>query len=256
MRLYYLTRDIFWFITAIVIVFVLLIAPARAANEASLTIQFGQAATGTNTIGKSFPLLIDIVAGANPIRGGSLTCSQNGTSLSASSISRLPNTVLIGAGQSFKSEQYYRTVAVGTTSVSCVFKGTDTVTGLPFTITSNTVSLDVSGEARLVFEVSANLQNTITTGQDVYLTAVYTNRGSSTLTNISVFCGPGNLGFLIQLNQQTRTTLPPGQSGFAQFVAPHVLAGAYLSCGIVATDSSTGETIVLNSPFIRYTLVA
>ena len=240
----------------LVVLLAVQIWPANAADEASLNIHFGPEASGTNTIGKSYPLLIDIVADANPIRGGSLQCFQAGSSLSASSISRLPNTVLIGANQTFKSEQYYRAVAAGETSVYCVFKGTDTVTGLPFTVTSSPVSLVVSSESRLYFSVSNPLQNYITTGQDAYITVVYGNRGNSTLTNIYVACGPGNRGFLLQLKRQTRTSLPPGQSGFAEFVAPHALAGAFLSCGIVATDSSTGETISLASPFIRFNLVA
>jgi hypothetical protein len=227
--------------------------PARANDSPSFNIYFGPEVWGTITIGRSFPLSIDIVAGANPIRGISLQCSQEGTALSAQSISRLPNTVLIGAHQTFHTEQYYRAVAAGTTSVSCVFKGTDTVTGLPFTMSSSTTSLDVSGETRLYFDVSGT-QFYVATGEDARLMVVYANRGSSLLTNINVSCGPGNRGFLIDLKRQTRTSLPPGQSGFAEFVAPDVLSGALLSCFISATDSSTGELIALQSGAVRFTL--
>jgi hypothetical protein len=235
-------------------VFAVQLLPARAQDAASLTISFGLETTGTNTIGKSYPLSINIMAGANPVRGGSLQCFQNGTVLSASSISRLPNSVLIGANQAFKTEQYYRTVAAGTSSVYCVFNGTDTVTGLPFSVTSNTVSLTVSGEKRLNFSVQAASENFVSMGQDVYFNVVYSNRGTTTLTNINVVCSPGNRGFQLGLKQQNYTTLTPGQSGYAQFFAPHVLAGAYFTCGITAVDSSTGEVINLQSAPIRYTL--
>lgn len=240
-------------LSALLIIFAVYLLPARAAAAPSFIASWGPETWGTITLGRSFPLLINITAGDNPIRGVSLQCSQAGTSLSASSISRLPNTVLIGAHQTFRTEQYYRAVSAGATSVSCVFKGTDTVTGLPFTLTHTSLSLNVSAENRLYFDVSGT-QFYVATGEDARLMVVYANRGSSTLTNINVSCGPGNRGFIIQLYRQTRTSLPPGQSGFAEFVAPDVLSGALLSCFISAHDSSTGELISLQSGAVRFNL--
>jgi hypothetical protein len=232
--------------------------PARAQHPtASLSITFGSQSFATTTIGQSFPLNINIFVGANPIRGTSLQCFQDGTSLSASSISRLPDTVLIGANQSFSTQQYYRAVSAGTTNVYCIFKGVDTVTGFPVTITSAPASITVSGETRLYLSTSS-AQKRATVGQAIFVTLVYGNRGKNTLTNVRVDClYSGGRGIGLISSRQTQTTLPSGQSGFAEYRLQGFIQGAsgLFLCSVTATDSVTGEVILLNALPISINIV-
>lgn len=231
------------------VLFAVQLLPARAADPAAyISISFGNQTFSTTTIGNSFPLDISLSAGANPIRGGSLQCYQSGSSLSASSISRSPNTVLIGAGQGFRTEQYYRAVAAGTTSVYCVFQGTDTVTGLPFSVTSSTVGIDVSGESRLVVQAYSST-NSAAVGESISLKVLFNNRGLHTLNNIEVVCGQLGRGIAFISATQTRYSLPAGQSGYADYKLQGMFSGAsgLFLCSVSATDSVTNEVITLNA---------
>ena len=245
------------------LIFMLLFAaqilPVYAQDPAAyISIRFGNHQTsGTMTIGRSFPLYIDISTGANPVRATSLQCFQNGTSLSASSISRLPNSSIITPGQPFYSEQYYRSVSAGTTTVYCVFKGTDTVNGQPFTVTSNREGITVSGEQRLYVD-AYSATRTATVGQAIFFTVIYGNRGRNTLTNVQVSCmmfAGRPIAFVS--SRQTQTTLPSGQSGFAEYRFEGLArraAGVFL-CTVTTTDSVTGEIIILNTPAVPIEIV-
>jgi hypothetical protein len=242
------------------LIFALTGIPARAADSLlTIGIDFGYDQFGIGAykefdavpLGKSFRLNISLYnLGPNPIRIDSLKCSQTGSSLSASSISRLPNTVVLAPNTYFQTEQYYRTISPGLSEVTCLVTGTDTVTHTSLSAEPIRIaSLMVSGETRLYFNVSSATHNIAPVGQKIYIMAVYGNRGPTTLTNVTVECGPGNHGFSIRLNRQTQTTLPPGQSGFAEFVAVAGLpgAGAVIKCSITADDSATGAKIGLSS---------
>lgn len=228
--------------------FAVQLLPARAQDSAFISISFGNQVFSTTTIGKSFPLDISIAAGANPIRGGSLQCTQTGTSLSASSISRLPNTVLISANQGFRTEQYYRGVSAGTTSVSCIFQGTDTVTGQLFSVTSNTESITVSSEQRLVVEAYSSTNNAAV-GEAIYLRVLFNNRGPNTFNNVEVTCSQLGSGIAFISATQSQYTLPSGQSGVATYKLQGAFSGAsgLFLCSVSATDSVTGEVITLNA---------
>lgn len=250
------------------LVFALQGIPAQAADS-SLSIQadFGYDQFGAGPykefdsvpLGKTYRLAIRIFNnGPNPIRLGSLTCLQQGSALSASSISRLPNTVVLAPNTYFVTEQLYRTVAPGLSEITCAISGVDTATQA--SLSSATVApgkLMVSGETRLYFNVSSATQNTATVGQKIYIMAVYGNRGPGTMTNVTVNCGPGNHGFSIQLNRQTTTTLAPGQSGFAEFVAVGGLVGggALIKCSISADDSYAHLRNSLSATPLLFTIV-
>ena len=71
-------------------------------------------------LGETFRLSIFFVNnGPNPVRVNSLKCLQQGTSLSASSISRLPNSIVFAPNQTFITEQFYRTVSPGISKITC-----------------------------------------------------------------------------------------------------------------------------------------
>jgi hypothetical protein len=242
------------------LIFALSGIPTQAADSSlSISIDFGydQFQAGNYKefdavpLGKTFHLAIHIYnSGPNPIRIDSLKCLHSGTSVSASSISRLPDSVVLAPGAVFTTEQLYRTVAPGLSEVVCGVSGIDTVTHTALSaVNAQLAKLMVSGETRLYFNVSSATHNIAPVGQKIYIMAVYGNRGPTTLTNVTVECGPGNHGFSIGLNRQTQTTLPPGQSGFAEFVAVAGLpgAGALIKCSITADDSSTGVRIGLSS---------
>lgn len=176
--------------------------------------------------------------GPHSIQATSLQCTQQGTSLSASSISRLPNTVVFAPGQDFRTEQFYRAMSEGTTSVQCVLKGIDLVTGVSFMASSSQATVYVSGDTRLYVNAYSASQ-TATPGQTIFLTVIYGNRGISVLTDIEVDCGPANRSMSITGKRQTQTTLRPGESGFVEYRLLANLAGGggFFRCNVSAIDS-------------------
>lgn len=249
MQIYSLSKRFFSVSMLLMMLFAAQIMPAYAADPAAyISVGFGSETFGTIVIGRSLPLYISISIGPNPVRATSLQCFQNGTSLNASSISRLPNTILFAPNAGFNTEQYYRAVSAGATSVHCVFKGTDTVTGIPFTVTSLSADLVVSGEQRLYVDAYSGTQ-TAPVGELISLMVIYGNRGRNTLTNVQVSCSQLGRGIAFVGFHQTQTTVPSGQSGFAQYRLQGFFQGAtgLFICGVAATDSITGELIVLNT---------
>jgi len=212
----------------------------------SLSISFGYDQFGSNAkLYDSTPLgatpRLSIYFGntsPHSIQATSLQCTQQGASLSASSISRLPNTVVFAPGQDFWSEQYYRAVAPGTTGVQCVLKWVDLVTHESFMASSSVATVYVSGDTRLYANAYSATQ-TATPGQSIFLTVIYGNRGVSVLTDIDVDCGPANRSISIAGKRQTMTTLRPGESGFVEYrlLANLSGGGGFFRCNVTAIDS-------------------
>jgi hypothetical protein len=123
--------------------------------------------------------------------------------------------------------------------VTCLVLGTDTVTHASLSAEPIRPGvLKVSGITRMYFNVTSDTYDTAHVGQRFTVMAVYGNRGNTTITNIGVICGQSNHGFSVALKRQTRTSLPPGQSGFAEFVAVGGLvgAGSFIRCSLTAVD--------------------
>jgi hypothetical protein len=196
------------------------------------------------TIGKTIRLYIAISnPGPNTLKATSLQCTQQGTSLSASSISRLPDR--IAPNTTFESEQYYRAASGGRTTVICTLKATDTVTGEQITASSPANIVDVSPETRLYIE-AYSASRVATVGQTVFLTAVYGNRGRTAFTNVQISCPEQGRSLEFVSSRQTQTNLPPGQSGFIEYRLLAVRPGVgYYQCSVTATDASTGNLVTL-----------
>jgi hypothetical protein len=238
----------------IILGFAMQALPAHTA-DIEITIGTGFNEMGPVPIGRTYRMYIEIVNySPNPIRANTFTCVSQGTSLSASSISRLPNTVVIGVNETFYSEQYYRAVSPGTTTVICTLTGTDMVTGLPFTKVSSPIysSLEVMADPGLSFE-AYTATHVATVGQEVYITGVYHNHGKTTFTNIQFQCFEG-LSLRLLSSRQNQPTVQPGQSGFVElrYMVYQGSTGSFL-CSLTATDSSTQKQITLLSPFIPFT---
>jgi hypothetical protein len=235
------------------VLFAVHLMPAHAVDSTSISVNFGNLNFGTVTIGMSFPLYIHITAGPNPVRATSLQCFQKGTSLSASSISHLPNSSVI---TEFSTVQYYRAASAGSTAVRCDFNGIDTVTGEAVFATSNIDVVNVSGETRF-YATAYSATKTATVGQAIFLTVKYGNRGKNTLTDAYVSCTQLGHGIAFVSSRQTQTTLPSGQSGFAEYRLEGLFHGAsgFFLCSAYATDSGTGETITILTQGISINII-
>ena len=183
-------------------------------------------------------------SGPNSIRATSLQCNQNGTSLRASSISRLPNSMVFAPGASFQTEQIYQAVSAGTTFINCTLKYTDLATGTNLVNTSTSTFLNINDEPTLYVRAASSSQ-TATVGQAIFLQVLYGNHGKGTLTNIQVACGELGRGVAFVSQRQNMTTLRSIESGFAEIRMVGLFPGAsaLVLCQVGATDSSTNETI-------------
>jgi len=228
---------------------VLLIAPAAFAQAAdvSVSIAFDQSQA---TIGRTPKLSITISnLGQNPIRSTRLRCLAQGTSLSASSISRLPG--IIAANSRFDTEQYYRAASPGITTVTCTLDAVDAVTGEVISITSPPQTVEVLSETRLYFNASSATR-VATVGQAVFVMANYGNRGGTTFTNVQVSCVELGRSLEFVSSRQTLTTLRPGQSGFVEYRLQAVRPGsAPIACSITATDTGTNMQVTLPAPTVN-----
>lgn len=226
--------------------FLLQVSPALAADPI-LSDGFDQYVM---TIGRTPKLSISISnPGPNAIRSTGLRCTSQGTSITASSISRLPG--LIAPNTRFETEQYYRAVAPGFTDVTCTFTATDMVTGAAISVTSPVQRVEVLSETRLYFNASSATR-VATVGQTIFLMANYGNRATTTFSNVQVSCVELGRSLIFTGFRQTQTTLPPGQSGFAEYRLEAVRPGpAPIACTVTALDTSTNTSVTLPAPTVN-----
>jgi hypothetical protein len=194
------------------------------------------------TLGRTIKLSILIVNNSDHlIRANSFNCTQHvGESFRVESVSRLPGT--ISPHSNFASEQYYHAVEPGASEVECALTATDTVTGEQFTRTSTTNMPVVIDERRLVVTGYSDTQR-ITMGQTAHITIVYTNRGTSNLTNITASCPQLGRGIAIDSMRQNYSSLRPNESGFIIFTLKPLFAGGggLFLCQVQATDTATNQ---------------
>jgi len=220
------------------------------AEQIFMAIAFNQKLIG---IGQTTKLGISISnAEPNPVKVTSLQCIPSSGAVSISAISPMPTTLTVE--QSFETSQTYRGVSVGTVMVHCELTAVDTVTGVTYTSTSGTITLDVIQDMGLAFTAYSSTQ-VATVGQSVYVISKFVNRGRTAFTNLSLSCV--ELGRALEFVSGTplQTTLPAGQSGFVQdrWLAVRT-GGGDISCTLTATESVSGKQVTLTAPLIRITV--
>jgi hypothetical protein len=221
------------------------------AEQIFMTVAFNPKVIG---IGKTAKLEIVLSnARPNPIRVTSLTCTQSGTAVTASTISPIPTT--LGVEETFFATQTYRGVSVGTATVNCHIIAVDTVTGETVNGSNHGPAIiDVITEVGLAFTAYTSSQ-VATVGQSVFVIAKFVNRGKTAYTNLTLSCPQlgRTLGFVSSTPLQS--TLPPGQSGFVQYHLQAIRKGeTAISCIFTGIESVSGKQVSIAAPLIGITV--
>jgi hypothetical protein len=218
----------------------------RADNAVVVSIAFDQKDV---IIGRT-PRLFILITNPTPdaIRSTKFQCIADGKSISGQSISQLPST--IAATGSFQTEQIYRAVAPGITTVHCELTAVDLVTGATITVSSLPDQVSVNSETRLSYDATSGT-HVATVGQAVYINVVMSNHGSTPFTIDDQSCIELGRSIAFSTKSPVKPTLPAGQSQFIQYGGVAISTGTVnIGCTLRATDT-TGHTVMIFAPLIN-----
>jgi hypothetical protein len=207
-------------------------------------------------IGKSFLLYISIANTIfeHPVKVTRFECFTDGTSVRGATINHKPSTLAVN--QIFQTQQMYRAVAPGLTTIYCELTGYDTLTGVAVSGYSQSLGMNVIDEKRLYFDVTSP-SNVAKVGQITFLQVKFGNRGKTPFSIHSIECT--RLGRGEPLVFISKTPLPtvilPGQSAYMEYRWQPLSRGLVsISCTLNAVDSTTGNYVILPAPYLSITV--